>query len=231
MDALLYLNADTLPETIVWDPPLSDDQFEALAMANEFLQLERTKEGEILMTPATGDDTGSANAEITKQLGVWWDTHSRGRVYDSSTGFFLPDGSNLSPDAAYVLPENLGPRENRGRKMAHHCPDFVIELLSSSDRLTKAQLKMQDWIANGAAVGWLIDPDKWQVIVYVPGKQPEVVSAETVVGSGPVEGFTLDCKKVGASTRADRAGFSAAQCRVSPAPTTSAGMSPNPSLR
>jgi Uma2 family endonuclease len=193
---LLHLNAEALPETISWDRPLSDDEFEALCLENDNVQLERTNEGEVIMTPQTGDDTGRANAEIIKQLGIWWDTHERGGVYESSTGFFLPDGSNLSPDAAYVQPENLGPREGRGLKMAHHCPDFVIELLSSSDRLRKAQAKMGNWIANGAALGWLIDPYQRQVTVYAPNQSPRTVSAESIEGSGPVEGFTLNLAKV-----------------------------------
>lgn len=165
-------------------------------MTNDLLHLERTKEGEIIVTPQTGDDTGSANAEISKQLGIWWDTHERGRVYDSSTGFFLPDSSNLSPDAAYVLPEKLGPRSGRGAKMAHHCPDFVIELLSSSDPLRKAEAKMNDWIANGTALAWLIDPYQRQVTVYAPGQPPHIVSGASLEGSGPVEGFTLNLDKV-----------------------------------
>jgi Uma2 family endonuclease len=196
MSTLLHLNPEALPETISWDRPLSDDEFEALCLENDSVQLERTKDGEIVVTPLTGDDTGSANAEIARQLGNWWHTHERGRVYDSSTGFFLPDGSNLSPDAAYVRPENLGPREGRGRKMAHHCPDFVIELLSSSDRLGKAQAKMNDWIANGAALAWLIDPYQRQVTVYEPNRALRTVSAESIQGGGPVEGFTLNLAKV-----------------------------------
>jgi Uma2 family endonuclease len=195
MNALLF-NPEAPPETLSWNPPLSDDEFEALAMANDFYQLERSKEGEIIVTPQTGDDTGSANAEINWQLGNWWHRHERGRIYDSSTGFFLPDGSNMSPDAAYVLPENLGPRETRGSKMAHRCPDFVIELLSSSDRLTKAKVKMENWIANGAALAWLVDPYHRQVTVYAPGKSPAVVTDESISGSGPVEGFVLNLAKV-----------------------------------
>jgi Uma2 family endonuclease len=196
MSTLLHLNPESLPATISWDRPLLDDEFEALCLENSGVQLERTKDGKIIMTPATGDDTGRANAEINWQLGNWWHAHERGAVYDSSTGFFLPDGSNLSPDAAYVLPETLGPREGRGRKMAHHCPDFVIELLSSSDRLRKAQAKMNDWIANGAALGWLIDPYQRQVTVYTANQAPQIVSAESIEGSGPVKGFTLNLAKV-----------------------------------
>jgi len=196
VNALLHLDAEALPKSITWERPLSDNEFEDLCFANDLIRLERTKEGEVIMHAPAGDDTGSANAEILWQLRSWWNTHEQGRVYDSSTGFFLPDGSNLSPDVAYVLPESLGPRENRGRKMAHHCPDFVIELLSDSDRLSKAQAKMQDWIANGVKLAWLIDPYKRQVTEYRPGSPLRNHSGSSVEGSGPVEGFTLDLSKV-----------------------------------
>jgi Uma2 family endonuclease len=196
MNALLHLDAEALPQAIAWNPPLSDDEFEALCFANDLIRLERTKEGEIIMHAPASDDTGSANAEILWQLRNWWNSHEQGRVYDSSTGFFLPDGSNYSPDAAYVLPENLGSREKRGARMAHHCPDFVIELLSPSDRLSKAQAKMRDWTANGAILAWLIDPYNRQVTEYRPGNPPGNLSGDSVKGSGPVEGFTLDLSKV-----------------------------------
>ena len=142
MNALLHLDVEALPEAIVWNPPLSDDEFEALCFENDSVKLERTKEGRILMHAPASDDTSSANSEIIRQLGNWWDGHERGRVYDSNGGFFLPDTSMLSPDAAYMLPESLGPRSKRGSKMARRCPDFVIELLSPSDSLRKTQAKM-----------------------------------------------------------------------------------------
>jgi Uma2 family endonuclease len=80
--------------------------------------------------------------------------------------------------------------------MARRCPDFVIELLSLSDSLRKGQEKMRNWIANGASLGWLIDPRKRRVTVYSPDKSPVHVSGEFVEGSGPVEGFTLNLAKV-----------------------------------
>jgi Uma2 family endonuclease len=196
MDALLHLDAETLPEAIVWNPPLSDEGFEALCFENDSVKLERTKEGRILMHAPASDDTSSANSEIIRQLGNWWDAHGRGRVYDSNSGFFLPDTSMLSPDAAYVIPERLGPRSERGAKLARRCPDFVIELLSPSDSLRKAQAKMHNWISNGASLGWLIDPRKRRVTIYSPDKSPVHVSGEFVEGSGPVQGFTLNLGKV-----------------------------------
>jgi len=196
MNALLHLDIEALPERLVWNPPLSDEEFEALCFENDLIQLERTKEGQILMHAPASLKTSSANAEVIKQLGLWWDTHERGTVYDSNGGFFLPDKSMLSPDAAYMLPETTSRPSGSGAKLGRRCPDFLIELLSPSDSLRKTQAKMQNWIANGASLGWLIDPRKRRVTVYGPGKAPVHVSGEFVEGSGPVEGFTLNLAKV-----------------------------------
>ena len=99
------------------------------------------------------------NAEILHQLRGWWDTHEQGRVFDSSAGFRLRDGSILSPDVAYASAEALS-RLARGelKGFPRLCPDFAIELISDSDALSKLKLKMEDWMANGAVLGWLVDP-------------------------------------------------------------------------
>jgi len=197
VSTLLPLDAATLPRSLVLDPPLTDAEFEALCSANDSVHFERTKDGEILMHPPAGGFTSSGNAEIVSQLHSWWRTHRRGRIYDSSAGFYLPDGSMLSPDAAYVLPEKLkGLTRAELKGFPRLCPDFVVELLSESDSPAKTQGKMQDWIANGATLGWLIDPYKQKVHVYEPGCEASAVSGKSVRGSGPVEGFVLDLDEV-----------------------------------
>jgi Uma2 family endonuclease len=183
----------TTPRTMVLTPPLTDRELEALAMASELFRLERNREGEILMHPPTGLLTGGGNAEITSQLHAWWKTHRRGMVSDSNAGYFLADGSMLNPDASYVLPSKLrGLTKDDLTGFPYLCPDFVIELLSKSDSLPKAKEKMERWIENGAALGWLIDPYKQKVYVYEAGAEATVVSGKTVHGKGPVEGFILD---------------------------------------
>jgi Uma2 family endonuclease len=192
VDTLLPVDAET-PRSLVLDPPLTDAQFQELCFANDWFRFERTREGEILMHPPTGGFTSAGNANIIGQLYAWWKTHGRGRTYDSNGGFFLPDGSMLSPDASYVLPQKLkGLTKDDLTGLPYLCPDFIIELLSVSDSLSKAQQKMERWIENGVALGWLIDPYKKTVHVYEPGREAATVSGKTVQGSGPVEGFTLD---------------------------------------
>ncbi len=196
MPDLLLIDAET-PRSLVINPPLTDAEFEALALASEWFRYERTREGEILMHPPAGGFTSGGNAEIVGQLRAWLKTHRRGWLFDSSGAFFLPDGSVLSPDAAYVLPHRLkGLTEDDLTGFPRLCPDFVVELLSKSDSVPKAKHKMERWIENGATLGWLIDPYKRRVYVYEPSCEARVVSGKSVGGVGPVEGFVLDLEEL-----------------------------------
>lgn len=192
MNTVLSIEAE-LPRSLVLDPPLTDAEFEALCAANDLVHFERSREGEILMRPPAGGFTSEGTAEIVSQLRSWWKTHRRGRVFDSSGTFFLSDSSILSPDASYVLPQKLyGLTKDDLTGFPRLCPDFVVELLSVSDSMPKAQQKMERWIENGATLGWLIDPYKKKVYIYEPGAGAAAESGNAVHGKGPVEGFTLD---------------------------------------
>jgi Uma2 family endonuclease len=193
---VLPIDAET-PRSLVLDPPLTDAEFEALCAANDLILFERTREGEILMHSPTGALTSDGNAEIVTQLRLWWRTHRRGRVFDANGGFFLPDGSMLSPDASYVLPHRLeGLSKDELTGFPHLCPDFVVELLSISDSLSKAHQKMERWIENGVSLGWLIDPYEKKVYVYEAGAGTAAVTGNALPGRGPVEGFTLDLEEI-----------------------------------
>ena len=192
MRGLLPIASET-SRTLVVKPPLTDAEFEAMCLESDFFSYERTREGEILMHSPTGGFTGNANSEINAQLHSWWKTHREGKIFDSSTGFFLPDTSMLSPDASYVLPQKLkNLKKDDLTGFPRICPDFVIELLSVSDVLSEAQAKMGRWIENGASLAWLIDPYQHQVYVYQSTGEVHAVTANAIQGTGPVEGFVFD---------------------------------------
>lgn len=196
MPALLPVDAEK-PRSLIVNPPLTDAEFEAVCAAEEWFRLERTREGEILMNPPAGGFTSDGNSEIGTQLRLWWKSHRKGRVYDSSGGFHLADTSVLNPDAAYVGPAKLkGLAKDGLTGFPRLCPDFVIELLSDSDSVPKTKQKMERWMENGAALAWLIDPYKKQVHVYAPGREPSVVVSKSVEGTGPVAGFVLDLEEL-----------------------------------
>ncbi len=192
------LEIPVLPSrSIVLEPPLSDEEFERMCGQAEFASLERSKEGTIIVNAPAGGMTSDGNREIIAQLSNWWKRHRRGRAFDSNAGFFLPDGSMLSPDAAYITAEQLKSlTRTQLARFLHLAPAFVVELRSESDSLAAAAGKMEAWMANGVQLGWLVDPYSRQIHVYEPDAAPRIESGTAVAGSGPVEGFVLDAEEV-----------------------------------
>jgi len=193
------LEIPTPPRILVLEsePPLSDEEFEKLCLANDLFRFERTKDGKIEVNPPAGGFTGDANREIIHQLSTWWDQHEQGRVFDNNTGFFLPDGSIFGSDTAYISRKKS--RRMIGEEGIHFLrvvPDFVVELLSGSDSRSKTKRKMESWIRNGVASGWLVDPCKKEVLIYESQKAVRVETGVVVKGTGPVAGFTVNLKKV-----------------------------------
>lgn len=177
---------------------LTEEQFYQLCQENSDLKLERNAKGELIVMPPTGGETGKSNSNVNLQLGVWNEQTQLGEVFDSSTGFTLPNKANRSPDASWVEKsrwEALTPEQRE--KFIPLCPDFVIEILSPSDSLSKTQEKMQEYIENGCRLGWLIKRKKQEVEIYRPGKEVELLkSPETLSGEDVLPGFTLNLQRI-----------------------------------
>lgn len=186
-----------LPKTI--GLYVTQEQFAALAAVNRDLKLERTAQGELIVNPPTGWETGGYNWSICGELYLWWrNSGEPGKAFDSSTGFILPNGATRSPDASWVSRERweVLSLEQIGT-FAIICPDFVIELRSSSDRMGSLQAKMREYIDNGALLGWLLEPQHRQVEVYRPGLAVEVwENPAELSGEEVLPGFRLNLRRV-----------------------------------
>src|SRR5271155_5374756 len=157
------INDAYLPATLTAQS-MTDEEFTAFCAEHPDLNFEMTAEGEIIVMAPTHSFTGVSNGDIFGQLFIWARKERRGFVCDSSTGFVLPNGARRSPDASWTLKSRVKKMQTRKRKgFWHLCPDFVIEVRSDSDRLPAVQTKMREYLANGAQLGWLIDPDHRKV--------------------------------------------------------------------
>ena len=177
---------------------LTDEQFELICSTNRDLRLERTVTGELVIMPPTGGETGRKNSDLNYQLQAWNRRHKLGYVFDSSTGFKLPNGATRSPDAAWIKKERWESlNSQQQKKFIPLCPEFVIELRSNSDNLSDVQKKMQEYLANGLVLGWLIDPQNKQVEVYRSNRPVEVLSNPVSLYAGDIlSGFTLELKEI-----------------------------------
>ncbi len=178
---------------------VTQEQFAALAAANRDLRLERTAQGELIVNPSTGWETGERNSSISGELYLWWrNAGEPGEAFDSSTGFILPNGATRSPDASWVSGERSQTLTSAQKgTFANICPDFVVELRSSSDTLKSLQDKLREYIDNGAKLGWLIEPQQRRVEIYRLAKDVEVLeNPAELSGEAVLPGFVLNLRRV-----------------------------------
>ena len=167
--------------------------FQRLCSLNQETRLERSAEGDLILMPPESSWSGHRNSKISQYLGLWADQHG-GFEFGSSAGFILPNGACRSPDSSWISLDrwtSLSADDRSG--FARICPDFVIELRSPSDSLTTLQSKMQEYMANGSKLGWLIDPSTKTVMIYRPGQLPESqVNPPQLSGETILPGFILN---------------------------------------
>lgn len=177
---------------------ISDDEFENFCRHNPDVQIELSKEGEIIIMPPTGGETGIRNFSLIFEFGKWMEKNQTGVGFDSSTIFKLPNGAKRSPDLAWTKNEKWNALSaDEKKKFPPLCPDFVIELRSPSDSIKNLQNKMREYAENGAALGWLIDPLERKVYVYRPAEEVEILeNPKSVSGAPLLANFSLDMEKI-----------------------------------
>ncbi len=173
---------------------LTDEQFFRLCHNNNDLRFERNSKGDITIMAPAGSEASARNSDVNADL-VFWNRRTKlGIVFDSSGGFKLPNGSDRSPDASWIVKERWEAltMEERSR-FAPICPDFVMELMSSSDSLKTLQTKMQEYMDNGSRLGWLINRRDREVEVYRIGQPKEILkSPQSLSGEDVLPDFMLD---------------------------------------
>jgi Uma2 family endonuclease len=177
---------------------LDDEKLFQLCQINPEVRIERTAEGDLIFMTPEGGSSGCGNFVITGVLLQWARKDRTGKGFGSATGFTLPNGAMRSPDLAWVRKsrlQQLTPAD--WKRFLPLCPDFVVELRSPSDSLRALKAKMQEYVENGAQLGWLIDPAIKAVHIYRPDRAPEILADPAELsGESVLKGFTLKLEEL-----------------------------------
>ncbi len=177
---------------------IGDDDYFELCQINELLVVERDKNGDFEIRSLGGGLDGIRSAALTGEIGGWAQENNEGVCFGALTGFTLPTGAVRAPNFAWLKHEkweNLS--DEQKKKFAAVCPDFIVELSSAVKPVEALQAKMEEYIENGASLGWLIDPTKRRVYIYRPNAEVEILqNPATVSGEPLLKGFTLNLKEI-----------------------------------
>lgn len=178
--------------------PLTDDQFVRLCRDNSELRFEMTAGGELIVMSPGNPETDRQNTRIIQRLANWAEQDGTGESFGATAIFILPNGAKRVPDAAWIRKDRWS-KVSAGQKYALPtiCPDFVVELRSPSDRLSDLQAKMEEYVANGSRLGWLLDPVDNCAFVYLPGQRPSRIDNPGILRGDPVlPGFTFNFEEI-----------------------------------
>jgi Uma2 family endonuclease len=183
---------------------MTDDEFYSFCQANRHLRIEREADGQIIFEIGppkrpTNTKTGLRNFDIALEVGIWNKQYKLGYATDSSGGYTLPNSAVRAPDVAWFTRERWEALAADGQeKFARICPDFVIELMSDKDEKYTLPKKMDEYLANGVRLGWMIDPFQQQTTVFRPDQEPETVAfSDDLTGHDVLVGFVLRLSELG----------------------------------
>ncbi len=201
MSTTTSTTAEREPVVLHFELPLrkmTAQEFFEFCQLNRDLRLELTSEGDLIIMPPTGGKSGRRNSKLNLRLAAWTEKDGTGQAFDSSTVFTLPNGAKRSPDFAWVGNERWDAlTEEEQEQFPPLCPDFVVELRSRTDTLKNLRQKMEEYTANGAQLGWLIDPQERRVYVYRPGAAVEELEDPRAVSGEPLlRGLELQLREI-----------------------------------
>ena len=190
--------AEMLPATFT-KPGLTEEEYFALCAKFDDFFVEYTADGTVIFMPGTDPETSEAVGEVHFQLLAWARAERHGRVTGPDSSFLFPSGTRREPDASWFDAKRwkAAKAKEPGRRVPVFAPEFVIEGRSPEQRARTQREKLEEYIANGVLLGWLIDPQERTVTIYRSGREPEMLANPAqVAGEGPVAGFVLRCERV-----------------------------------
>ena len=176
---------------------LTDERLLEFGSLNEEWCVEADCTGGLLIMAPAGTQSGKRELDIGAQLFAYCLTTGQGQAFGASSLFRLPNGWRRAPDAAWVSDERLAAVEQDDEGVWAVCPDFVVEVRSANDQLTKQQEKMEMWVSQGARLGWLVDPREAVVWVYRPEREAERIERpDSLTATEIADDLTIDFSRI-----------------------------------
>jgi len=198
-DTLTQLDAEVYLVLDFSDVGLTDDQFFRLCRDNGDFHIEMSGEGELIIMTPNRPKTGRKHAKILQHLANWADRDGTGDVYDATSEFALRNGAKRAPDCSWLLKSrwNALTEEEQESFTPPICPDFVVEVRSPTDRMKCLKAKMDEYVANGARLAWLLDPIDNRALIYRPGETVrEIEKPEVLSGDPALPAFRFDFREI-----------------------------------
>lgn len=182
----------------VYAKKMNDQDFFEFCQLNQDVQLELTSKGDLIISSLNGGNAGSFSFKVNGLFSEWVEKDDSGVGFCSTAGFRLPNGAMRSPDFSWVKKSRWDALTVDKRNIFPPlCPDFVVDIRFPIYNLNYLHDKMQEYIENGAQLGWLIDLVDGQVLIYRLNCEVETIQAHAVIKGDPVlPGFVLDTRKL-----------------------------------
>jgi Uma2 family endonuclease len=139
-------------------------------------------------------------ARIAQLIGNWLDAQPepRGRLMSGEAGVLLrrnPDTS-VGIDVVYFPPE-VEAVQTGNTSLVEGVPTMAIEILSPSDVKKDVTEKINDYLAAGVPLVWIIDPDYETVTVHRPGNPAELFNTTHEISADPhLPGFLVPVARI-----------------------------------
>ncbi len=149
-------------------------------------------DGELVMSPKNDPYHGDICAELSMALRSFAKEHKLGRVWDSSTGFWMDNRNCRAPDVSFVSNERLQAvgYNPKARKFFPGAPDLAVEVHSPNNTRAEIDERLRDFFASGTQIAWIINPDTECVeICHAPDRRKLVGSGADLDGERLLPGF------------------------------------------
>jgi len=177
---------------------MTDEEFFYFCQQNPDMKFERTASKQIIFMAPTTADTGNQNFNLSGEFYIWNRKEKLGYLFDSDSGFTLPNSAVRSPDISWIEKEKWEEFSIEDKQsFTKVCPDFVLELMSKSDSFNDTKNKMVEYIENGAKLGWLVNPKERKTFIFKPESETRAVSFDEILdGEEVLKGFTLQVSEI-----------------------------------